>query len=154
MGYPLILPGSPVYGVEVIGSDLWVGTDDRTVKLNLDDFSQQEPFYVIDSLSQSEEVYAFPVPFSHVQNSVVEFRFVLNQPADVTIEIYDFAMNLVKRVVDNESFDAGFYPSAGYGRRTWDGINGEGKKVAVGVYYFKVELSTGEVRWGKLAVIP
>ena len=69
-------------------------------------------------------------------------------------EIYDFAMNLVKRVVDNESFDTGFYPSAGYGRRTWDGLNGEGEKVAVGMYYFKVELSTGEVRWGKLAVIP
>jgi flagellar hook assembly protein FlgD len=94
------------------------------------------------------------VPYSHVQNEVVEFRFVLESDADVTIEIYDYAMNLVKRVVDNESFAAGFYPTAGFGRRTWDGLNGEGIKVAVGVYYFKVELSTGDIRWGKLAVIP
>ncbi len=63
-------------------------------------------------------------------------------------------MNLVKRVIDNEPFEPNFYPTAGYGRRTWDGLNGKGDEVAVGVYYFKVEYSTGEVRWGKLVVIP
>jgi hypothetical protein len=34
------------------------------------------------------------------------------------------------------------------------GTNGKGEDAAVGVYYFKVEYSTGEVRWGKLAVMP
>ncbi len=151
IGDPLLLPGTPIYAVEVIGDYLWVGTDDRTVRIRLDDFTDQTPFFVIDS---TNEVYAFPVPFSQSLDQAVEFHFVLERDANVTLEIYDYAMNLVRRVIDNQFYTAGVYPTAGSGRRTWDGINGRGDMVAVGMYYFKIEYSTGEVQWGKLAVIP
>ena len=84
----------------------------------------------------------------------VDFRFVVDQDANVTVEVYDFAMNQVARPIDNVFYPAGHYPNGGYPRVTWDGRNGDGELVAVGVYYFRVEYSTGDVRWGKLAVIP
>jgi len=153
-GLPLVLPGTAVYGVEVSDDYVWVGTDDRTVRVALDDFNDQEPYFVIDDETVADVVYAFPVPFSVGYDQIIEFHFNVEQDAYITLEIYDFAMNLVRRVIDNQFYSAGIYPTAGAGRRTWDGYNGKGDRVAVGMYYFKVEYSTGEVRWGKLAVIP
>jgi len=57
-------------------------------------------------------------------------------------------------VVDNVPYPQGIYPATGTSRPTWSGCNGRGEEVAVGIYHFKVEYSTGEVRWGKLAVVP
>ncbi len=153
-GNSLYDPGRPVFGVAAIDSFLWVGAEDRVLRVNLYDFSS-EGFFVIDSGTSTDEVYAFPVPYSNVQNAGegITFRFVLTQNASVTIEVYDFAMNLVRRVIDNQFFVAGFYPTATESVQ-WDALNGKGDQLAVGVYYFKVTLSTGETRWGKLAVIP
>ena len=152
----LVLPGTAVYGVKVIDDYLWVGTEDRTVRIDVTSaaFSDQRPFWVIDSATARDQVYAFPVPFSHAYSGPVEFHFVVDQSTNITIEIYDFAMNLVRRVVDNRPFPAGIYPATGSLRPIWDGRNGKGEQVAVGVYYFKVEYGGGESRWGKLAVIP
>ncbi len=154
LGEVQIFDEVPVYGVEVFDGFVWVGTDDRTLKLRLNDLVVEKTFYVEDNLTSVEEVYAFPVPFSHETDYEIDFHFTVEQDARVTLEIYDFAMNLVKRVLNNREYVAGIYPTSGSNRVTWDGFNGKGDKVAVGVYYFKVEYSTGEVRWGKLAVIP
>ncbi|UCD62593.1 MAG: hypothetical protein JSW34_07430 [Candidatus Zixiibacteriota bacterium] len=149
-GNPLLLPGTPTYAARVVGDFLWVGTGDRTVRADLATLTGQIPFSVIDP---ADEVYAFPVPFSQSLDRFLEFHFLVHSDAYITLEIYDFAMNLVRRVVDNEFFPAGVSTTQPV-RRPWDGLNGRGDIVAVGVYYFKVEYSTGEVRWGKLAVIP
>ena len=155
-GVELVLPGTPVYAVEVIDDHLWVGTGDRTLRLDLSDtnFTVDLALYVVDSASSPGEVYAFPVPFSHSHDLGVDFHFAVEREADITLEIYDFAMNLVSRIIDNQSFSPGVYPASGAQRRTWDGRNDRGEQVAVGMYYFKVEYSTGEVSWGKVAVIP
>jgi len=153
-GDPQVLPYVPIYGVEVIGNDLWVGTDDRTMRLSLSDLLVNRTFYVEDLSTSADDVYAFPVPYSHTRDYGLDFHFVVERDADVTLEIYDFNMDLVKRVIDNQPYPAGTYPTSGSQRRTWDGTNGKGEDAAVGVYYFKVEYSTGEVRWGKLAVMP
>lgn len=146
--------GRPVFGVSAIDSFLWVGAEDRIIRLRLSDF-EAEGFYVIDSNTEKSEVYAFPVPYSNVQDvgGGITFRFALDKDASVTIEVYDFGMNLVRRVIDNQFFTAGFYPTVTQSVQ-WDVLNGKGNQLAVGIYYFKVELSTGETRWGKLAVIP
>jgi hypothetical protein len=155
---PWLLPGTPVYGAEARQPYLWLATADRTLQLQLSDLDNQTAHMVVDSATPPDEVYAFPVPFSHsidgAAGGAIDFHFVVKQPANVTIEIYDYAMNLVARVIDGRSFPKGIYPTTGSHRPTWDGLNGRGEKVAVGVYYFKVELSTGETRWGKLAIIP
>lgn len=153
-GDPLLGYNAPVYGVAASSPYLWAGTDDRTVRFDLADFDNGQSFFVVDSSTSSDEVYAFPVPFSHTRDPIVEFHFVVQSNTQVTIEVYDFAMNLVARVIDNVSYPAGIYPGTGGLRTTWDGYNGRGDQVAVGVYYFKVQFSSGDARWGKLAVIP
>ncbi|MDH3892898.1 MAG: hypothetical protein OEV49_17690 [candidate division Zixibacteria bacterium] len=153
-GEPLLAYNAPVYGVAASSPYLWAGTDDRTVRFDLADFQNGQSFFVVDSLTPPDEVYAFPVPFSHTRDPIVDFHFVVESEGRITLEIYDFAMNLVARVIDNVSYLKGTYPASGTLRATWDGYNGKGEQVAVGVYYFKVEYSTGDVSWGKLAVIP
>ena len=153
-GVAQILPNIPVYGVAVDSVWLWVATDDRTVRVDLRTLLVDKTFYVSDFNTPADEVYAFPVPFSHTSDYALDFHFVVENDANVTLEIYDFAMNLVRRVIDNQPFAAGIYPTSGAGRTVWDGKNGKGDDVAVGVYYFKVSYSSGEERWGKLAVMP
>jgi len=153
-GITLVEPGTPVYAAEVIGNHLWIGTGDRTVRMNVVGLGDAETFYFIDSASAADVVYAFPAPFSFSRHAGIDFHFTVEQDANITIEIYDFAMNLVRRIVDNRLYPKGIYPTVGSFRPTWDGYNGQAEKVAVGMYHFKVEYSTGEVRWGKLAVIP
>ncbi|MBU0983135.1 MAG: hypothetical protein KKA42_04645 [candidate division Zixibacteria bacterium] len=149
----LVDPDSPVYGVGVIDSFLWVGTGDGTVRINLRT-QDMDLFARVDSTTARDEVYAFPVPFRPMLGGEVDFHFVVDQPGNVTLSIYDFAMNLVATPIDNEFYDAGIYPGSSAQGKTWDGYNDRGDVVAVGVYYFKVELPGGDVRWGKLAVIP
>lgn len=153
-GLELLGPGMSVFSVAVVDDNLWVGTGDGTIRLSLIDENDRDLFIVVDSTTSDNEVYAFPVPFSPGRGEEVHFRFVLKSAADVTIEIYDFAMNLVARPIDGTPFPAGYHESPGSPRLTWDGYNGKGDLVAVGVYYFKVIYSTGEERWGKLAVLP
>lgn len=153
-GNPLLLSGTPVYAVSVDDNFVWVGTGDRTIRINRSDLSVDRSYYVVDANTPGDEVYAYPVPYSLINNLGVDFHFQVEKQANITLEIYDYAMNLVDRVVDNEPYAPGIYPTEGGGRHTWNGKNMKGEDVASGVYYFKVEYSTGEVRWGKLAVIP
>ncbi|MFZ1683466.1 MAG: FlgD immunoglobulin-like domain containing protein [Candidatus Zixiibacteriota bacterium] len=147
----LIPEGTAIYTARVIDSFVWVGTDNGTIRINRDNLSDQKLFRVVDP---SEEVYAFPVPFAPQEGDKVNFHFTLTRDADVTIEVYDFALNLVARPIDHRHYTAGSYPGTGEVGQTWDGRNGRNDIAAVGVYYFKVTYSTGEVKWGKLAVIP
>ena len=157
-GESWLLSGTSVYGVEVDSPYVWLATDDCTLRLRLDDLSDQTAYHVIDSTTPADEVYAFPVPFSHAvdggSGGLIDFHFVVDRQADVSIVVYDFAMNKVANVIENQSFPAGIYPASGSLRANWDGVNDRGDRSAVGVYYFKVEYSTGEIFWGKLALIP
>jgi len=153
-GEVLVTPGTSVYGVELVDPFLWVGTDDGTVRLSRSDLSDQTLYLRVDSTTAADEVYAFPVPFSPNLGQTVDFHFVVQEAGSVTVEVYDFAMNLVARPVDKVYYQAGIYPAQGVQGITWDGLNERGDLVAVGIYYFKVEFQSGETRWGKLAVIP
>jgi hypothetical protein len=74
----------------------------------------------------------------------------------VTLEIYDFAMNIVATPINDQYFEAGIYPPGPTEdqRPYWDGRNDKGDVVAVGVYYFRVTHANGESTWGKLAIVP
>ncbi len=149
-----ILPNVAIYAVEIINGYIWVGTDDRTLRLDPNTLIVDKTYYVQDTQSPSDEVFAYPVPYSHSRDNAVDFRFVVENDASITLDIYDFAMNLVNRVIDNKFYSAGVYPTAGSGREVWNGLNEVGDKVAVGIYYFRVSYSTGEEKWGKLAIAP
>ena len=147
-----------VYGVMVEENNLWIGTEQGGGRIDLVDLYMGIDSWEIfrDSVSG---VFAYPVPFSpygfgeDVQednSNLLKFNYKLNQAGYVTIEVFDFAMNLVKTVTNSEFRTAGSYSVSDL----WNGRNEWNKIVAVGIYYFKISVSTGEVYWGKLAIMP
>ncbi|HSH00415.1 MAG TPA: hypothetical protein VLB27_10215, partial [candidate division Zixibacteria bacterium] len=154
----VINDSASVNGVAVIDTNLWVTTEDGFAVRGLNE-AVYDIFKVRDTGGGGgqvvdEIVYAYPVPYDYNNDNPVQFRYQVPVDANtVTIEIYDFAMNLVSRVVDNEARTPGVIydtkPSD-----AWSGQNDENELVAPGIYYFKISFSNGELRWGKLAVIP
>jgi flagellar hook assembly protein FlgD len=111
-----------------------------------------------------KQTYAVPgilssnVSTSDVTSSQAVFAYSLSKAANVTITVYDWNMNLVKNVVTNSPRLAGADDPTGNGRSTnrredvWNGTNSTGKRVAVGVYYFKITATSGERSFGKIIV--
>jgi photosystem II stability/assembly factor-like uncharacterized protein len=91
--------------------------------------------------------YAAPNPFSpSFLPNVTRFFFDstgLDPAADkVTIRIYDFAMDLVATVAEDESLTKQF---------AWNGLNNRGKRVANGTYVYTIKAG-GRTFWGKVTV--
>jgi len=68
-----------------------------------------------------------PNPF----NSETVISFGLSQPSQVTIEIFNILGQKVKILTNGQM-------PAGYHRASWDGKDARGKKVATGIYFYKM----------------
>ncbi|MBN1131360.1 MAG: hypothetical protein JXA71_20405, partial [Chitinispirillaceae bacterium] len=104
-----------------------------------------------------KESYALPGILSdnYLQGaSTALFVYKLGKDANVTIRIYDYAMQHVKTVIENAPRKA----STPTGRSTdprfdvWDGRTASGKSVAPGMYYYKITTDKGERSFGKIVV--
>ncbi len=95
--------------------------------------------------------YAYPSPFSpdaSIRHGTT-IHFMPTADTKATIKIYDFNLDLVKTLAEN-------VPRAGNVESDdiiWDGTNGDGKTVANGVYFYRIELDYGDDLWGKVVVI-
>lgn len=145
-----IAANTEVFSVEVADSVLLVGTELGLAIRHLNPDSNWTITRVFAPTASDDEVYAAPVPYSPLNNNGrLSLHYHVSENAEITVEIYDFAMNLVRVVTENR------YRAGGSDYfETWDGYNGRGDMVATGFYYFKVSYSTGQVRWGRLAIIP
>ncbi len=145
-----------VFAVEIVGNEVWVGTENGMVVLdrNANLISVRRTFKAVAESEAGSEggVYVTPVPFSpNISPGGIRFHYVPPVSGPVTIRIYDYANNLVKTVTDAAQREAGRqYDESD----TWDGRNGAGNVVAVGTYFFVIEYSGGDTHWGKLVVIP
>lgn len=91
--------------------------------------------------------FAYPNPFSpSVEPNITRFQFDLkglNTATDkATLKIYDFAMDLVVVAAKNKPVTETLY---------WNGLNGQGKRVANGTYIYTIEAG-GKKFWGKVTV--
>lgn len=104
------------------------------------------------------ETYALPgiLSDSYLMNgsaATTMFIYRLSHDARVTIKIYDYNMQHVKTVIDNEPRKA--MPtgrSTDQLRDVWDATTFSGRPVAPGIYYYKITTSTGERAFGKIVV--
>jgi hypothetical protein len=84
-------------------------------------------FRVVSDL-QLREVLNYPNPFHRNTN----FTYFLTQPADnVTIKVYTVAGRLILEM-------DGCPGSAGFNQLAWDGRDGDGDRLANGVYFYKI----------------
>ena len=140
---------SSLYGPLDSGT-LWAGGADglgRTEDngLNWTVFRAFEP-------TQKEETYAYPNPWSPLRwesNDLPPLRLQYHTTKDtrVTIEIYDFALDHVRTLVDEKSRGPGDFSEI------WDGRNEEGDVVANGVYYYVVEKDGDGTAHGKIVIL-
>lgn len=148
-------------GLEAVGQTLWAGAENGLGRSE----DQGQTWRVVKSLvrprsldqgelvgeagpADSLATYAAPNPFapSREQARIV---YSLSQDALVTIEIYDFASRRVRTLLEEEA-RAG---RQNYASDTWDGRDDEGALVANGVYFYRIELDSGQQALGKVVVL-
>ncbi len=143
-----------MYAITLIGDEYWVGTDDGIAKSrNLEDWTIIRTFVEIPTDAEDDaRSFVTPNPFSpYLGGSEMKFHYLLKQPGDVTITIYDFANNVVKKVLDGVRREGNLqYDDLD----TWNGKNSQGDAVAAGVYFYLLESTGGDKLWGKFMVIP
>ncbi len=138
-----------VTAVTIIGDTLWVGTlENGAARIALADFGTDN-WEIFRFYDDRQDVYAYPVPFSMNGNEYLYFHYPVKKEGYVTIKVFDFNMDLVATAIDNQYRTPDIYFTD-----RWDGRLEAGGPVAVGIYYFKVSVSSGETYWGKLAIIP
>ncbi len=149
-------------GLESVGQTLWAGAENglgrsadegqtwRVVKslvrpLSLDTGELVGEAGLVDSL----QTYAAPNPFAPSQDEQARIVYSLSKDAQVTIEIYDFASREVRTLI------AGAQRAGGqnHASDTWDGRDAEGDRVANGVYFYRIELDSGQEAFGKIVVL-
>ncbi len=122
---------------------LWLGNaDGLAMKILGDPTADWHVFrsFVSTALRKDPPVYAYPVPFSPSRHRYVRFEYDTNKTLNEPIRIYDFAMDLVKEIPQENL------------KPKWDGTNDHGDVVASGVYFFRAKIN-GKVTWGKIVVI-
>jgi flagellar hook assembly protein FlgD len=75
----------------------------------------------------------FPNPF----NPTTAISFALDASSHTTLDVYDVRGALVRTLVDGPQ-------PAGAHRVEWDGTDNSGRRVASGVYYYRLDTGTTE----------
>lgn len=141
------LPSSEVYSVAVVDSVVWTGTLDGLAFTS--DGGETWGFFRFSPPTLGKNLtYAYPNPFSPDREELgVKIRYSLKSNAQVTIEIYDFALDLVKTIGPKSQ------PGGEEIWEFWTGRNENGQVVANGVYFYKIEADGDVLGYSKIVVL-
>jgi hypothetical protein len=140
------------FSVGVVGDTVYCGGSDglaRTVDDGLGSFGQTwEVLRTYQSVGSSANTYAYPNPFSPDEEIVRIHYSTGGTGASVTVEVFDFGMNRVRTIVRDAS-RSGITEHD----EIWDGKDSQGRQVANGVYFYRVEIDGRDPAWGKIMVL-
>ena len=152
-----IRPGFRVFSVEADADLVWVGTDDGLYN-STDQGNTWRIFRTLVPLSPDNlpsvipaervpkvDTYAYPNPFSPVDDRLVRIRYALNSAGSVTVRVFDFGMNLVRTVFRGDQM-------SGDQEVSWDGADDQGARLANGTYFYAIESGSGTF-WGKVLIL-
>jgi len=99
-------------------------------------------------VQNTSATYAYPNPFAP-DDEIVRIHYKTGgTQAGVTIEVFDFGMNRVRTVLrDAQRLDTTEYDEI------WDGRDTDGRQVANGVYFYRIEMNGQDPSWGKIMVL-
>ncbi len=98
------------------------------------------------------DTYAYPSPFSPGRDQITRFQLFLDQPSNVELDIFSFAMEPVYGSGSISVPGGGLSDMEGYAALKWDGRDDDGALVANGVYFYKITANT-QSYWGKVMVL-
>ncbi len=99
-------------------------------------------------VGSSPATYSYPLPFSPSQEMVRIHYGLQGADAPVTIRIFDFAMHPVKTLLRSA-----VRSSSTEHDEVWDGTDDQGRRVANGVYFYRIEIGNRSTVWGKIMAI-
>ena len=141
--------------IAVFGNDLAISSDrgvfySEDGGANFQFFPQSVPIR-----SGLREVYAEPGIISN-RDRFATFEYSLSEGDHITIDIFNYNMDFVCRIVENGWREAGEVGRNSTNRQIdkWDGTinNSGGRTAAPGVYYFKITTLKGKSAIGKVVV--
>ncbi|MCX6143012.1 MAG: hypothetical protein NTZ35_07310 [Ignavibacteriales bacterium] len=146
------LTENKVYTVQVKGDTVWAGGSDGvayTIDSNPESFGARwRIFRTYEPLQNSASTYSYPLPFSP-SNEVVRLHYsTQGRTAAVTIRIFDFTMHPVKTLLRNA-----VRSGSSEHDEIWNGNDDSNRRVANGVYFYRVEIEGSEPIWGKILVL-
>jgi hypothetical protein len=141
-----------VYGTAAKGDTVWFGGADglaHTIDSPASAFgSSCRVFRTYVSVRSTGATYSFPLPFSPASEVVRIHYSTSGTPAAVSIRVFDFAMQPVRFLIHNA-------PRGGNAEydEIWDGRDDLGRRVANGIYFYRVEIEGNSPQWGKIFVL-
>ncbi|HTY35541.1 MAG TPA: hypothetical protein VMH23_00420 [Bacteroidota bacterium] len=141
-----------VYAVGTKGDTIWTGGPEGlayTLDTPASPFgSTWKIFRTYQTVQASGQTYSYPLPFSPAAEVVRIHYSTAGKTSPVTIRIFDFAMVPVKTLIRNASRIGSVEHD-----EIWNGTDDRNRRVANGVYFYRVEIGDGESQWGKIFVL-
>jgi len=143
------------YSIHVHNGTVWVGTKDGLAKTDNNGYTWKI-YRAFQQTGKNSEprTYAYPNPFSSSRynqfegDGFVRLQYNVNETTQVSVKIYDFAMDLVATVCDNKDrIGPNDY------NEVWNAKNDNGEQVANGVYFYSVDIDNDGTYWGKIMVV-
>ncbi|MEL6443422.1 MAG: FlgD immunoglobulin-like domain containing protein [Bacteroidota bacterium] len=141
-------PEVAIFAVATTSDAVWVGTGEGLLRSTDGGATwtafRANPAVDTDADGDAVEAYAYPNPFSPLADGVIRIRYDLSGPAEVTIRVFDFGMNLVRELTDSTA--------GGPTETLWDGTADNGTRLANGVYFYVIEAGS-QTFDGKILVL-
>jgi photosystem II stability/assembly factor-like uncharacterized protein len=143
---------TPIFSVAVQRNAVWVAGESGLAK-TLDDLAHPfghtwQVLRTFDEVGNKAFTYAYPNPFSPNFERVRFHYGTQGRTATVTIEVFDFGMNLVRTLLRSATRSGNFEHD-----EIWDGRDNQGRQVVNGVYFYRVGLDNDSSLWGKVIVL-
>ncbi len=141
-----------VYAIGVQADTIWLGTGDGLVK-TLDNATHPfgeswQLFRAAQPVESKSSTYAYPNPFSP-NAEIARFHYSTGgKDAKVTIQVFDFGMNVVRTVIQNAQRNGTREQD-----EIWDGRDDNRNQVANGVYFYRIRIDDDSPVWGKVMVL-
>ena len=102
----------------------------------------------LHTLSGQVRSYAAPNPFAPSQGELARINYSIEAASQISIDLYDFTSRRVRTLLRTESRSG----QTNHGEN-WDGRDDDGRIVANGVYFYRIELKNGKTSFGKVVVL-
>lgn len=138
--------------IAVKGDTIWVGGSEGlayTIDTPAEPFGKTwKIFRTYQPIHATAKTYSYPLPFSPDDEPVRIHYSAQGKTASVTIRIFDFAMQPVRTVIQNATRSGSYEQD-----ELWNGTDDSNRRVANGVYFYRVEIEGNEPQWGKIFVL-
>jgi ligand-binding sensor domain-containing protein len=144
------ITNNSIYSIDVKNDTVWIGTGDGlcyTLDNAQQGFGSKWKILRAYQSIEANKSYAYPNPFSP-DDEVIRIHYKMpNNNSKVTIEIFDFGMNLIRRVISNVVRSGNLEQE-----EIWNGRDEFSNRTPNGTYFYRVKMDD-QYSWGKIIVL-